>query len=266
MKLNGHVLTSDFQAQSTLKIFTEIRSLGTDKKLTLLELMERFRNARCINPRDKVFALRGIAADGDRLSPRYDEPVGEAYFRFLSTLPTERVMPKMTGYRWPHEAADRLQSSMQLKKQDIFNSLVDCTIDRLYATFEYIGYISKVHRSLHKRKEADSADPFSSFSLELELSRAHYEIFPGIGNLEDGDFVYSLQSTSNSPRGLYIAFRPGGVDKGAVGMLIQKPDSIVKQYWANMGLYGKDIQLISDVLVRGVVKCSHNTSPMLLKP
>jgi hypothetical protein len=55
--------------------------------------MEQFRDARCVNPRDKVFALRGIANDGFRLLPNYTESVADVFFRVLSMLPTERFCP-----------------------------------------------------------------------------------------------------------------------------------------------------------------------------
>lgn len=265
MKFDIDMFKNDYQAQNTLERFKELRLLGSGKGMTLLELMERFPNARCINPRDKVFALRGIAADGDQVLPRYDEPVAEVYFRILSKMPTERALPRITGYRWPHEMGSRLLSSMQLTKQDLLNSLVDRRIDRLYATFEYIGHISKVQRPLRKRLEANSASEFAFFPLELNLLEDRNTSFYGSGDLRPEDLVYSLQSSPKSPRGLYIAFRQDDNDRGVAGMLIQNPNPGVQKYWANKGLHGEDIQFIRKVVVDGIVKCSRKTLSGLLK-
>ena len=135
--------------------------------MSLLKLMERFQNTRCFDPHDKVFALRSIADDGDRLSPHYDESVADLYFRVLSMLPTERVLPRVLGYRWPHQAANRLQKCMQLKRQDVLKSFKGGPNDRFYTVFEYMGLISTVQDSFQNTQRPDSADKFPSFHIKV---------------------------------------------------------------------------------------------------
>src|SRR5437016_8699324 len=121
--------------------------------------MEQYRDESCIDRRDKVFALRGIASNGARLLPDYNETAADVYFRVLSLLPTERVLPEMSGYRWPHQAASQLLSLMQLTKQDLLSSLVSCTDDRLYAVFEYVGTIAAVQDALQQKQGLPPANP-----------------------------------------------------------------------------------------------------------
>lgn len=76
--------------------------------------MKSFQHSQCVDPHDKAFALRGIASDGQQLAIKYNESVCDLYFRILSNLPTESVLPVMTEYRWPHKAAKELMMSMEL--------------------------------------------------------------------------------------------------------------------------------------------------------
>ena len=69
-KTGDAVLGTGNLAALSLARFKQVSSLDSRAgQLTLLELMEEFRDARCIDPRDKVFALRGIAEDGYHLLP-----------------------------------------------------------------------------------------------------------------------------------------------------------------------------------------------------
>ncbi|KIW18446.1 hypothetical protein PV08_02734 [Exophiala spinifera] len=241
-KSGNDVLRSDSSARQTLEGFKKVESLASGEKMSLLELMERFQNARCFEPHDRAFALRSIAENGDRLSPRYDESESDLYFRVLSTLPTERVFPTIPGYRWPHEAASRLQSCMPLKKQDLLKSLKDGPDDRLYTVFEYIGVILTVQDSVQNTQGQDAEDKFPSFPLKVQLQGPTKE-FRGYGGLSSGDLIYSLQSTSRSPKGLYIAFGPRPTDPVVVGMLIQEPEG------------EKTIEFIRNIILGGVLVC-----------
>lgn len=78
--------------------FKQVRIKGS-QDMSLLELMGKFKHSRCVDPLDKAFALRGIASDGSQLVPRYDETFGDLFFRILSMLPTERILPPMAGCR-----------------------------------------------------------------------------------------------------------------------------------------------------------------------
>jgi hypothetical protein len=261
-KIDKEVLEINAPAQQTFQNFKEIKSHGPEQKQSLLELMERYKHARCIDPRDKVFALCGIANDGNQISPHYDESLANVYFRVLSMLPTERVLPSMSGYRWPHDAACRLQDCMQLTSEDVLGSLVSRTSDRLVSVFEYTGVISAVQKPSRKNHGPDPTNEFCSFPLDVRLQGWENEVFCGDGLLMSGDLVYSLQSTPKSPRGLYIAFRGKGGEGNVVGMLINEPNTAARTYWASMGLRAKHIKLVNDIILAGILQCSRNTSAL----
>ena len=67
-----------------------------------------FQQSRCVDSRDKAYALRALAADGSLLTPDYAKLSADVYFGVLSLLPTEKVLPEMRGYRWPHEGVSQL--------------------------------------------------------------------------------------------------------------------------------------------------------------
>ena len=189
-KINDRILGGDALARRTLKNFTELRLLGSKEPKSLLKLMEQFQDARCIDRRDTAFSLLGVAKDGDRLLPRYDESVADVYFRVLSMLPTKRVLPKMSGYRWPHQAASRFLSLMQITRRDVFKSLAANKNDRLYTVLEYTGHIATVQES-QGMQPPHPINKFSSFPLEVRL-RESTTVFCGSGRLVSGGSPHSL--------------------------------------------------------------------------
>ena len=164
--------------------------------------MEQFQSARCIDSRDKAFALCGLARDGHDLLPSYIESTADIYFRILSMLPTEGVRPPLSGYRWPHQAASRLQNCLQLTKRDLLSSL-ECNQsyqdrrsirgkdDRLYTVFEYTGII--VQEALRGKRIRSTFHPSCSLSFEVRLQDFANGIFYGNATLRSGGLVYSLQ-------------------------------------------------------------------------
>jgi hypothetical protein len=252
------VLESDPSARRTLANFKRVRLLGSEERMSLLELMEQFQDADCIDRCDRAFALRSIAEDGHRLSPHYDESVADLYLRVLSMLPTERVLPQVMGYRWPHEAASRLAKLLPMTKHEVLKSLETRKDDRLRTVFEYTGVISRVGK-LEESQRLHLAMKYS-FPVEVRLQGSKDILLYGFIGLKPEDLVYSLQTTPQSPQGLYIAFRPSGPDKNIVGMLISEPDTKALTYWVNVGIPEKNMELIRNIIVHGVSKCSRNNS------
>jgi len=98
-KIDTGALPDKGTAWQTFREFEDVRRAGQRNDSSLLQLMKTFHHSRCVDPRDKAFALRGIARDGQQLAVKYDESFGDLYFRILSTLPTEWVFSVMAGYR-----------------------------------------------------------------------------------------------------------------------------------------------------------------------
>ncbi|OQU95015.1 Ankyrin repeat-containing protein [Cladophialophora immunda] len=269
-KINEEVLMDHPSLRQTLERFKSLRSPGPRRRMTLLELMDVFQDARCTDPRDRAFALRGLAADGGLLSPNYGDSVGDLYFRLLSMLPTERVLPVMCGYRWPHQAAHRLSKYMRIMKQDIFSSLTSTSTDRLFAVFEYIASIAKVSGACHCTTEDPLGDHFPSFPLQVQLGNYSKTILRGSIGLLPGDTVYCLRSTSESPKGFFMAFRPSAAGQAVMGVMIEWPErNKESRPWKNIDypyadplpdekLRDKRFEFIKGVILGGVSKCSRN--------
>lgn len=253
------VLANESPAMKMLTSFEGVRSCYSETQSDLLDLMERFKESRCIDLRDRAFALRGIAKDKHRLSPNYDESPASVYFRILSAFTTERVYPERIGYRWPHHSATRLLKCMPITRKDALSSLRGIPNDRLYTVFECIGTVTAV---AVRFQDMPGYDYFSSFNLGVRVSRydpGRFFSLVGCGDVRQGDMVYDLQSTSRSPNGLYIAFRRSSKDHTAVAMLINEPYNM-RDYWENVGLSENTIDFVKDLILGGVFKCSHNTN------
>src|SRR4051812_6851992 len=126
---------------------------------------------------------------------------------------------------------------MRLTKQDLLSSLACSTDDRLYTVFEYTGLIATVQEgALQEKQRPSSVNSFSSFPLEVILQGSTSGILRGSGKLRPGDLVYNLQSTPQSPKGLYIAFRPSPTDTAVAGILLNQLDTAGRAYWTKMGL------------------------------
>ncbi len=67
-----------------------LRGPAGPEKRPLLELLIRFRYVQTTNPRDKVYALRGLAIDGDRSPiPDYSQSVTQMYLEFAKFFLSE---------------------------------------------------------------------------------------------------------------------------------------------------------------------------------
>lgn len=263
-KVGPKVLDGDVSAQNTFRNFNQLQSMISQNQLGLLELMERFENAGCVDVRDRAFALRSIAHDGHLLTPDYNESAADIYFRILSMLPTQRVLPNMWGYRWPDQAASLLLNLLNITGQELLSGLNDKPDDRLYAVFEYRGTIANVQDSWPKDQPPPSKMSFPSFVHEIKLrGSGRRELMSGRGNFRPGDLVYSLQTTPSSPKGLYIAFSSSYDEAAVVGLLISRPDIETVSYWTRMGLPEARMQQIGGVVSQGVIRCSRNKSARL---
>lgn len=259
-KIDARVIEGDVSAQIAFDNFKRLNQLVFQEQVSLLLLMARFNRARCVDQRDKVFALRSIAKDGQRLKVDYNESAVDVYFRVLSLLPTQRVLPDVWGYRWPDQAASQLLELMQITRQELLSCLVDNPDDRLYAVLEYKGKIAIAQESWPTDRPPPSKTPFPSFPHKVKLYGSYDTVLSGCGNFRSGDRVYSLRSTPKSPEGLYIAFRSGLQDSTVAGLLIDLPDLEAVSYWMRMGLSEVAMQRIKEVVSQGVVPCSRNYS------
>lgn len=283
------------RAKDVFLNFRDLHSLLSSRNDSLLCLMERFRNSRCTDIRDRAFALRGLAVDGNRVIPHYDESVVDLFFRLLSTSLTQRVLPKMTGYRWPHESAVKLRTLLELPKQDLLRSLAGRAEDRLFSVFEYVGRIGRISEPSAEGQGQNCASKCSAFpfkiALEVEDNITHvgppgHDFTPSKpvpdapllnemsdhltsevltdryslranGNPVLNDLVYSLQTTGGSPKGIYIAFNPDGQEARITSVLI-KPSSQMGMTPMVRQELDDNLKLIAHHMKRGISRCSKN--------
>jgi ankyrin repeat protein len=276
-KINNQVLRNDPSLQQKLRLFKSLRYLVPGTK-TLLYLMGMFRDARCTEPLDRAFALRGLAADGERLSPNYRDSVCDLFFRVLSMLPTEGVQPVMFGYRWQHRAAIRLSKYLAITRENLLSSLTSASTDRLFAVFEYVGSVTKVSAARQSTPEHHLADKSTSFPLEVQFGGDPPPVLRGSTGLRPGDLVYSLPSTARTSRGFYIAFGPSAVDQAVTGIIIEWPkngrprgvkaeeDNAYSTRRPNEGLRDKRIEFIKHAVLGGVSKCARNSPALSTQP
>jgi hypothetical protein len=173
----------------------------------------------CIDQCDRAFALHGIARDGGDLVPSYNKSAADVFFRLLSVLPTEDVLPATVGHRWPHQAGMQLLYGMQLMKEDLLNllahakdhhdeELVCGKDDRLYATFEFEGFVVGQAKEKDIQSIVDLADvpPFEG-QRQNSLTETLYDP----PNLRTRDLVYKFQTRPQlgpqTQKGIYVAFR-----------------------------------------------------------
>ena len=259
-KTDTRVLLEQSTASQTFRKFKEVRGASHRNDVSLLQLMEIFQHSRCADPRDKAFALRGIARDGQQLAVKYDESFGDLYFRILSILPTEWIFPVMTGYRWPHQAAKALFMSMGLTELDLLSSLSDNSDDCFFTVFEYVGTVVKVENCSQDRPVADGCDAFTLYPQQVQIQGSTTRHLYGRKTFKTGDVIYTLQSNSQSPKGLYIALAADGTHRSVSGLLLDTPHGKAIAYWENMQLTQQRMRSIEDILIDGVIRCDRNVS------
>jgi hypothetical protein len=247
--------------------FKQLRSPHMVNSKSLLELMERFHDARCVDPHDRAFAHLSIAKDGRELSPGYDKSVGDIYFEILSFFPTHRVLPPTLGYRWPSHAADRLQKCLRLSRENVLSSLVGTQHDRFYTAFEKVRKI----QSVHDHEPCDMDDIGASitgnvthepdlFQLDVRLHGGGMYGSRGTYGVAVGDLIYSLQTTSRSPCGLSLAVRPGVNGLRIIDLIVRGSGFGTGRRWVDPNIDFDDLQYIRDMLLHHVVPCRQTST------
>lgn len=244
------VVKADVLASATLEAFKKVTSL-TRQDLTLLELMERFHSARCSVSQDRAYALRSIASDGWRLAPNYSEPLGTFYFRLLSMLPTERVLPRLQGYRWPHKAGARIGALISIDRHVLLKSLENDDNDKLYVVLEYIGRVSRAE----PRTIEEASYPNFTHRIFVDGIKDHL-LSPS--ELEVGQLVYTLQTSPYSPEGLYVTFGSNFDTNRTCSLLVTAPTVDQTAYWRDKGLSSRNIQELRNIVSRGIIRCVRN--------
>ncbi|KIW17049.1 hypothetical protein PV08_04240 [Exophiala spinifera] len=177
----------------------------------LLELMETFKSARCIDPRDKAYGVRALATNGHCLDIDYSESVGSLFFRIASLYPDTAFLSWM-DLRVIERSSKSLLGSLSLSQRDLVVGLAGSKADRFRYWTEIYGRVETVYE-LHQVDDTGiSVLPATRLEVKLSLGRRKrnpvWYLYGG-PNILPGDLVCSFISWDLGQNSLMLVIRPG---------------------------------------------------------
>jgi Heterokaryon incompatibility protein (HET) len=184
---------------------------------SLFKLMERFQRARCVDPRDKVYALLSLSSDGKHVAADYSISAADLFFRLLSLHPP--LSPKllcgdpnptdMFSYdEFPWRTAHRIRRCLGLDEAELVKSCRIANNDQPHLWLRYCETVISVqHRLLDQQRtnlpnlvHARGPDKTNEWVQHDVFYRSRVDVWP-----KDEIFILSF-SPSCSP--LFVVLRP----------------------------------------------------------
>jgi hypothetical protein len=187
------------------------------RKKTLFSLVETFERARCVDPRDKVYALLNLSSDGKRVKPDYSISAVDLFFRLLSLHPplfnkrlcgTEsEVFP--IDKRSPWAIAGRIRRCIALEKRDMLASCRGIDNDKLYTWLEHKGTVASVYKLSEIQQHIDFHNLASpGFPCEVRVQpETYHDVFRSSADVWPGDEIFVI-SLDFSESDFYVVLRP----------------------------------------------------------
>jgi hypothetical protein len=113
------------------------------RRRALFQLMEEFKDSRCVHARDKVYGIRALALDGLSLEVNYEEPIEDLFFRIVS-LHQELSYHSSESLAELRHSAESILSCLSLSQESLLGALEERETDRLWFTAESDGIIEIV--------------------------------------------------------------------------------------------------------------------------
>lgn len=251
----------------------ETRNHHDKERPDLLQYIQMFRHSRCMDARDKLYGLRGIAVDGDALRINYTQSVVGAFFDVLSlTRPSigfsqdsSQELEERAAPSGVFEHSHALQRCIQMEACDVADACHDMEHDRLLGCLTYAGTVAASTPIDAARMEGVQVRGRYSAILVHRERESHYY---GSEDVQVGDVVYELKyPKAGWPRDstLIFAFRKLDPHSKPVHLLCKNTDLI--SYWPNpeqscptidIVPFEKTFEMTEEVLLAGVEVCRSN--------
>ena len=175
----------------------------TNSKPKLMELLHSFKDLQCLDARDKVFGLRGLASDGAHLKVDYGKPVTFTFLQALSM--NQPTIQRLTYSAFAHPG-DNLKNALEMC------SWMPLTITDILSTFplardrsvkDWVVYIGEVVFCDERPMRKSTRKPSGQFEIITLKGDRHQEYFyyaRGNSETEVGDKVYTLHNPADVER------------------------------------------------------------------
>jgi Heterokaryon incompatibility protein (HET) len=184
---------------------------------SLFSLMETFQRARCVDPRDKVYALLGLSSDGKHVIPDYSISAADLFFRLLSLHPPlfhkllcddpsqEEIYLHNQN---PWQVADRIRRCIGLEERDLVTSCRIANKDQPHLWLTYSETVTSVQNPLMDKEHAKLSNLVHARYLYDDVDdiwldryyRSTADVWPG-----DEIFILSLPPPRTC---LHVVLRP----------------------------------------------------------
>ena len=188
--------------------FTRIKqaraSLYTDRD-DLHELVELFKEATCMDPRDKMYGLRGIAKNGKVLKVEYGKSPAEVFFDGLSLMApaVRRVTARSLQEQNSHLLHGLvLCTCLAVSEEDFVNTLLqDASSQCLHVWLTYHGEVVS-SSPVYAAQPINSTEKCSYYRVKVKTwSSEQHETYysrPLRLTLKPGDKVYGLTTPEDA--------------------------------------------------------------------
>lgn len=170
--------------------FLKLR-LASQSKLRLADLLQISCGFQCEDPRDRVYALRGLASDipPDKLIPDYSKTVNQVYTDVAAFLVQDQQSPNVLFLREPSPCSERASWIPDLASDASVDNHINIDHDKAFQT---LGSLASIHYSMEK-----ATHPI------LKVYGARMGLIERLGHIDSHSDLLSLLDTSNSPRTRY---------------------------------------------------------------
>ena len=230
---------------------------------TLFTLMEDFQRARCMDSRDKVYALLSLSSDGKPVSPDYSISAADLFFRLLSLNPPLFNAPLCGNRsdnvsargREPWEVSSRIRACVDLEESDLLASCRSVNKDRLYTWLEYVGTVASVQHLSVNQQYAESPNLAQlAFPCEVRDQTDKHRVFRSSSKVKPGDEIFRLSLVFDPP--FYIVLDPSESQVSDVivrALDIENKNRVGR--WDNSAMSLNDFDLLRRVFLKGMKRC-----------
>ena len=220
------------EAYRRFLLFKDARESLVDGKSDLLSLAALFQHTNCLDPRDKLYGLRGIASDGENLEINYSKSIAQVFSDGLSlATPTVNRLGSY-GLGLPNSKIDHalaLCSSLAIPRQAVVQMLYSTQCEGMQEFLTEHGVVSscQLQPAIHQPNSSRACQYSevrvrvkTAFEERMECYYTSKTVLPGdkvFGLLSPGD---GDEESDEPPTPFLLVFRDDNAHSRAIDKLV----------------------------------------------
>ena len=232
----------------------------------LFSLMETFQHSRCVDPRDKVYALLSLSSDGKHVAADYSISAADLFFRLLSLHPP--LFPKLLcddpsqneiylHNQNPWQVAGRIRRCIGLEERDLVTSCRIANKDQPYLWLTHSTTVVSVKNSFVDQEHANLPNlVHSRHRTEPNEWIRHSYLYRSSADVWPGDEIFSISLPSRG-KCLYVVSRPPGWQ--LIDLIVSAPefegDHLVDTSY-NPAVSFDEFKFLRRVCLNGISRCN----------